>query len=134
MSSGAGEVGRYGEDVACSYLVEQGYTILERNWRTRQGEIDIICQCDKELVFVEVKSRGPGSLGEPGEAVDGRKKARLVRAACAYLSSKGLWETPSRFDLVGLRMHHDHVEVEHEKNVIDASEIMGGSHTSWQPW
>ncbi|GAU09964.1 YraN family protein [Desulfoplanes formicivorans] len=134
MSSGAGEVGRYGEDVACSYLVEHGYCILERNWRTRQGEIDIICSRGGELVFVEVKSRGSGSLGEPGEAVDVRKKTRLVRAACAYLSAKAMWETPSRFDLVGLRMHPDHVEVEHEKNVIDASEIMGGGHTPWQPW
>jgi putative endonuclease len=134
MSSGAGELGRYGEDVACDYLTEQGYHILDRNWRTRQGELDIVCSRDGELVFVEVKSRGPGSLGEPGEAVDARKKTRLVKAAAAYLSRHRLWESPARFDLIGLRMRSDHVQVEHEKNVIDASEIVGGRNTPWQPW
>ncbi|WP_462323284.1 YraN family protein [Desulfoplanes sp.] len=134
MSSRPGDVGRFGEDVACDYLTENGYRVLERNWRTRKGELDIICTRDGELVFVEVKTRGEGCLGEPGEAVDVRKKTRLVKAAYAYLTQKKLWQTPARFDLVGLRMHPDYVQVEHEKNVIDASEIMGGRNTPWQPW
>ncbi len=134
MSAGAGELGRFGENVACDYLTERGYRILDRNWRTRKGELDIICSRDGELIFVEVKTRSPGSLGEPGEAVDIRKKTRLVKAAYAYLSKNRLWETPARFDLIGLKMLPDYVQVEHEKNVIDASEIMGGRHTPWQPW
>lgn len=134
MPPRAGTLGRFGEDMACEYLMKKGYRIVARNWHTRKGELDIICWHDGILVFVEVKTRGPGSLGEPGEAVGRHKKTRLVRTASAYLSNKGLWESPSRFDLIALRMRGDEIDVEHICNVIDASEIMGGRHTSWQPW
>ena len=134
MSSRSGDLGRFGENVASDYLTENGYTILERNWQTRKGELDIICSQDGVIVFVEVKSRGRGSLGMPGEALNIRKKTRLLRAASAYLTRKRLWEEPARFDLIALRMREDEVELEHIRNVIDASEVMGGRHTPWQPW
>ncbi len=134
MSSRSGELGRFGENVACDYLTENGYTILERNWFTRKGELDIICTQDGVVVFVEVKSRGAASLGEPGEALNAHKKIRLVRAASAYLTQKRLWEKPGRFDLIAVRMRENEVELEHIRDVIDAGEVMGGRHTPWQPW
>ncbi len=134
MSARAGELGRWGEDTACNYLTRKGYRILERNWRTREGELDIICSHKGQLIFVEVKTRGSGSLGRPGEAVNIRKKMRLIKAASAYLSRHKLWERPARFDFVGISTFKDDVQIEHEKNVIDAREIMGGGHSSWQPW
>ncbi|MDD4648738.1 MAG: YraN family protein [Desulfoplanes sp.] len=134
MSPRSGTVGRFGEDIACDYLTENDYTILERNWRTRKGELDIICTYGDLLVFVEVKTRGPGSLQLPGEALNAEKKIRLLRAASEYLTKKRLWETASRFDLIALRLREDDVDLEHIQNVIDASEIMGGRHAPWQPW
>ncbi|PIE66228.1 MAG: YraN family protein [Desulfobacterales bacterium] len=128
------DLGQWGEDMACTYLENKGYRILERNWRTRDGELDIICSHNGELVFVEVKTRGPGSLGKPGEALHTAKQSRLVKAACAYVSRSHAWETPARFDFIGLQLDQDAVQVEHEHNVIDAWETMGGGHASWQPW
>jgi len=134
MPPRSGTLGRFGEDVACDYLTENDYRILDRNWRTRKGELDIICMQDDLLVFVEVKTRGPGSLEMPGEALNTGKKIRLLRAASEYLTKKHLWEKASRFDLIALRMREDDVDLEHIQNVIDASEVMGGRHASWQPW
>jgi putative endonuclease len=85
------------------YLKEQGYVILEKNFRCRMGEIDLIAREGSYLVFVEVKYRSNASLGDPLEAVDRRKQATIRKVASWYLMKKGLSDrVPCRFDVVGI--------------------------------
>lgn len=91
--------GDQGEDFAARYLEKRGYTILNSQWRCRFGELDIVARSpDGVLCFVEVKRRGPGSIGLPREFVDGRKQQRLRRAANLYMGFCGL-DCPARFDV-----------------------------------
>lgn len=79
------QVGRRGEDEACSYLVGQGHRILQRNWRFGHLEIDVISLKDKVLHIVEVKTRSGGATVAPESRVDQEKRRCLVRAANAFL-------------------------------------------------
>jgi len=91
--------GDQGEDRAARYLAERGYAVLERQWRCRFGELDIVARSPGGvLCFVEVKRRGRGAIGLPREFVDGHKRERLRRAAGAYMSFRGL-DVPARFDV-----------------------------------
>ena len=92
--------GRLGEDLAGRFLVARGYRILERRFRTRAGEIDIIARDGDTLVFVEVKTRHSLGCGTPAESVDRRKRARISRTALAYLARLGRADIPCRFDVV----------------------------------
>jgi len=91
--------GDQGEDRAARYLEERGCAVLDRQWRCRFGELDIVARSPEGvLCFVEVKRRGKGSIGLPREFVDGHKRERLRRAAGAYMSVHGL-DAPARFDV-----------------------------------
>ena len=91
--------GRWGEDRAAEYLGRKGFRLVAANWRCRFGELDIVAQSPGGvLCFVEVKRRGPGSIGLPREFVDGRKQERLRRAANLYIGVHGL-DSPARFDV-----------------------------------
>ncbi len=91
--------GDQGETLAGQYLERRGYTILNRQWRCRFGELDLVARSPEGvLCFVEVKRRGPGSIGLPREFVDGRKQERLRRAANLYIGVHGL-DSPARFDV-----------------------------------
>lgn len=93
------ELGDAGEALVVRYLQRREYRILDRQWRCHFGELDIVARSPEgHLCFVEVKRRGPGSIGLPREAVDGRKQARLRKAAGLYLSFFGL-DVPARFDV-----------------------------------
>ena len=70
-------LGNFGERVAASHLESKGYEILERNYATREGEVDLIAQRGDELVFVEVRSRQGRSFGTPEESITGRKAAHV---------------------------------------------------------
>ena len=85
---GRGEFGRRGEDEACMYLVSQGHTILERNWRCGHLEIDVITLAGDGIHFVEVKSRTAPVQGEPQEAVTASKQRHIAAAAGKYMSMK----------------------------------------------
>jgi len=97
------EVGSRYEELAADYLKRQGYEILERNYRDRLGEIDIIAKEGRYLVFVEVKYRRDLENGYPEEAVYGRKQQRIRHTASYYLYRCGHGEeTPCRFDVVSI--------------------------------
>ncbi|PLV57474.1 YraN family protein [Thermotoga sp. SG1] len=85
------------EDIACNFLKKKGYKILERNYRTKYGEIDIIARCGKEIVFVEVKS-GEGRV-DPLERIDMRKVRNIEKVARLYVLQKKL-KGPVRVDFV----------------------------------
>ncbi len=80
-------LGRAGEDRAARYLRSLGYTVLDRNWRIRDGEIDLVVARPGELVVVEVKTRRGDGFGHPLEAVDSRKQHRLWRLAFAWVAA-----------------------------------------------
>ena len=76
--------GDFGERVAASFLESKGYTILERNWSVREGEIDLIASKPDELIYVEVRSRRRNQMATPEESINPRKAARVRTAALAY--------------------------------------------------
>lgn len=81
------DLGRAGEERAARHLTERGYEVLDRNWRCRDGEIDIVAHHGSDLVVVEVKTRRGIGFGHPFEAVDDRKRARLWRLGAAWAAA-----------------------------------------------
>ncbi|MGB4779103.1 YraN family protein [Microbacterium sp.] len=79
--------GRAGEDRAARYLADRGFDIVDRNWRCRAGELDIVATQGDELIAVEVKTRRTEAFGHPFEAVDARKRDRVWRVACAWAAA-----------------------------------------------
>jgi len=104
---GSTDIGMCGESAAAAYLERMGMEILERNWRTERGEIDIIALDGEELVICEVKTRRSTSTGTPEEAVSASKQRRLARLAQGYISSAGLTDCAVRFDVVSVAVISD---------------------------
>lgn len=97
--------GRDGEDKACAHLRAQGLLLLERNYRCRMGELDLVMRDGEQLVFVEVRSRANSRYGHPAETVTRSKQRRLARAAQHYLQTRarsGREPPPCRFDVVAI--------------------------------
>jgi putative endonuclease len=94
--------GRHGEDLACEELEKRGYVIVDRRFRTRCGEIDIVARDAGVLVFVEVKARSGSHFGTPFESVTWKKRQRLSQMAASYLFLKRLAAEPCRFDVVSI--------------------------------
>ena len=100
------EVGKKGESLARYYLEEQGYRILEANWRYRRAEVDLIAMDGPVLVFVEVKTRASDAFGKPEEFVTTQKEKLIVDAAIAYMEAIGHdWEL--RFDIISILYQND---------------------------
>lgn len=93
--------GPFGETCAAEYLREGGFRILERNYRSRFGEIDIIAENGQYIVFTEVKTRRVFSLAEPEEAVTPGKQKKIARTALLYLQKNPTRLQP-RFDVIGI--------------------------------
>jgi putative endonuclease len=100
MASSAKTTGLQGEQAVAEFLMRRGMTILQRNYRTRFGEIDIIAQDGECIVFVEVKSCRSTAYGEPATWVNSRKQKRMVLAAAQYLQTMQWEEQECRFDVV----------------------------------
>lgn len=92
--------GALAEDLALEHLRARGLVLLERNFRCRRGEIDLVMRDGDTVVFVEVRLRAPGRHASAAESIDARKRARIVAAARFYLAGRG--EPPCRFDCVVL--------------------------------
>jgi putative endonuclease len=91
--------GQCGEDAAASFLKKSGFKIIERNYKNKIGEIDIIAKDKENLVFVEVKTRSSNKFGTPAEAVTYYKKQKIVNTAKFYLM-KNQTELNIRFDII----------------------------------
>jgi putative endonuclease len=114
-------LGQWGENVACAYLIRQGYSVLERNWRVHhQGEIDIIAHLEGTLVFIEVKTRRVGQAATGLEALTPLKKASLATVVASYLQQLETPYTAYRVDWLlvtpapegGASIHHtEHLEL-----------------------
>ncbi len=95
-------LGKAGEDRAAKFLTSQGYRILERNYRTPHGEIDLIALHQGTIVFVEVKTRTNDAFGAPELAVTPQKQRRMVNSALGYIKYRKLHQVPCRFDVVAI--------------------------------
>ena len=95
-------LGERGEALAWNFLRKQGYSLLEKNYRTRFGELDVIARKGGVLVFLEVKTRRDHTFGVPAESVDWKKRQKLIRVAEAYLQVKGLENRAARFDVLSV--------------------------------
>ena len=98
MKSNKAEIGSFGEDFTVKYLRKQGYKILERNFHSRFGEIDIIASKKDVIAFVEVKTRGENAIYSPREAVDFHKQQKCIKTAQMYLVNNAV-ELQPRFDV-----------------------------------
>jgi putative endonuclease len=105
-------LGDRGEDLAAAALKKRGYKVLERNYRTPLGEIDLIARHQKVLVFIEVKTRTSARFGAGQEAVNYGKQARYRKLADYYLKQKRLGEIAVRFDVVGILWQDGKPQVE----------------------
>ena len=95
-------LGIHGENIACTELQRRGYAILERRYRTRYGEIDIIARDGDVTVFIEVKTRAGVGYGDGAEAVTPWKQRRIARMAVDFLARYRLHDRPCRFDVVAV--------------------------------
>lgn len=104
MSLARISTGKRGEALAAAHLAENGYRIVERNYRCLFGEIDIVAEEGGTLVFVEVKSRRSMAYGDPQLAVGHEKQKKISRIAMHYLNEKGLCHRRARFDVVAVKL------------------------------
>ena len=95
-------VGRYGERVAAAYLERSGWQVIDRNWRGRDGELDIVALDAGALVVVEVKTRRGLGYGHPAEAVTARKLARLRRLTAQWLAAHDAHPGSIRIDVIAV--------------------------------
>lgn len=112
------EIGQSGEMLAADYLSEKGYILLERNYRTRTAEIDIIAKQGDCLCFIEVKTRSSLRKGLPKESVLHTKQQKLISGATFYLKEKKLSNLRVRFDVVEIMITHDNPAITLIKNAF----------------
>ncbi|MBC8284275.1 MAG: YraN family protein [Nitrospinae bacterium] len=96
------KLGRDGEEVAVTFLKKRGYRIVEKNFRAKLGEIDIIAEKDSILIFIEVKARASHLFGHPFNAVTVAKQRKIIQVAQSFMAKHRLLENLARFDVVGL--------------------------------
>jgi putative endonuclease len=116
-------IGAWGEEIASQYLEDKGYQILARNWRTPEGEVDLVAQEGETLVFVEVKTRTGRDFGWPEDSITRTKMRRLQRSALLYLSDHELIDIMWRIDVIAIdRSRAGDVErLEHYIDAVDGT-------------
>jgi putative endonuclease len=113
------QIGAIGEDYVARYIQKYGGVIIDRNWRIKEGEVDIIARHDGTLVFIEVKTRTTGKFGHPLEAIDRNKAFRLQRLALAWISLHGSWGSDYRIDCAAVLLGKgENVEIDYRRGVL----------------
>ena len=113
------QFGQKGESLAARHLKKNGYKILEQNYRTKMGEIDIIAKDKETIVFVEVKARRSHHFGNPKWAVTPKKQRKISMVALYYLKATNQNNVKARFDVVAIRSKHDNHEIELVKTAFE---------------
>lgn len=114
------EIGKSGEEFAESFLLKNNYNILEKNWRSGNLEIDLICTKDNFLIIVEVKTRKSNSLVSGNIAVNKKKQQNLIYAASNYLRHKKL-DMEVRFDIINVVGSDGNYTIDHIINAFSPS-------------
>ena len=115
------EIGQKGENLAVDYLQNAGYTVLERNYRCKLGEIDIIARDNDTLVFIEVRSRSSLAFGLPQESINRRKRHQISKVALEYMIRRKLKNIPARFDVVAVSFEGRKEKVDLIKDAFELS-------------
>ena len=95
-------LGKRGEIFAWNFLIQKGYKILEKNYRCKLGEVDVIAKKQGRLIFIEVKTRKSNHCGSPEEAVHAWKQKKIAQVAAWYLKSKKIYDPPIAFEVVAI--------------------------------
>ncbi|GAB3664496.1 YraN family protein [Actinocorallia lasiicapitis] len=112
------ELGRRGETAAALYLTDLGWTVLSRNWRCKEGELDIVAFDGRHHVVCEVKTRSSDAYGTPAEAITRAKAARLRRLAHRWAADHHVPRSTLRIDLLGLTVTHPSgFAIDHQKEI-----------------
>ncbi|MCF6180600.1 YraN family protein [Lutibacter sp.] len=111
------ELGKKGEELAVEFLQKKGYKILNRNWRYKKAEVDIIAQKNEVLAVVEVKTRSSNYFGNPQDFVNEKKIKLLVEAINEYVVSKDL-DIEVRFDIIAILKNKSTFKIEHLKDAF----------------
>jgi len=111
--------GEKSESIAVSYLKKQGYKIIEQNYRTKLGEIDIIAREKDTIAFIEVKSRKSKNFGSPKWAVTPKKQRKISMVALWYLKTTMQSNVKARFDVVSIISSQDNPSIEIVKNAFE---------------
>jgi len=116
------EIGKLGKDIACKYLLGKKYIILNRNYRQKCGEIDIIVRdLAGFLIFIEVKTRTSNKYGAGYESVDYYKQQKLIKTAYFYLNENKIWDDNFRIDVLSIDLDFKNRKsrVTHLKNAVE---------------
>lgn len=116
-------LGKRGEDLACAELERRGYVIVDRRFRTRCGELDIVARDGGVLVFVEVRARSGSRFGTPFESVTWQKRQRVSRMAASYLCIKRLSGVACRFDVVAVLERQGTQTIELVRGAFDMESV-----------
>ena len=113
-------LGQYGENLSCEYLQKNNYTIVQRNFRCKHGEIDIIAKDNNknELVFIEVKTRSSFNFGRPAQSVNSIKQSHILNTAKYYLYKNKIKNTFLRFDVIEIFVKDYSFKINHIKQII----------------
>ena len=112
------QLGARGEQIAVDHLTATGLTVLDRNWRSGRGELDVVAREDDALVFCEVKTRSGNRYGSPLEAVSPAKQARLRQLAGRWLDEHDVHAPRLRFDVVGVLVVAGRTSVQHVRGAF----------------
>jgi len=117
------EIGKQGEALAKEYLIEEGYIILEENWRFKKAEIDLICTKENQIVIAEVKTRTNVTFGEPEEFVSQHQQDLIFLSANAYLEKHEL-EKELRFDVIAVTIENpQQIKIKHIQDAFYPGEF-----------
>ena len=120
MTKATSDTGARGEDLARLFLERKGYTIVETNWSTRYGELDIVARSEDTIVFVEVKTRRAGNTESAFAGITPAKQERLIKAAYQYLHDNDLDDKLWRFDAIGIALSRNQPPIiDHIEDVFD---------------
>lgn len=113
------KTGKEGEKIAAAFLKKNGYRISDINFRCPLGELDIVAKDNKEIVFIEVKTRKSNRLGYPEQAVGIRKQKKMSQLALWYLQKRKIGDVAARFDVVAITLHKEGNDIKLIKNAFD---------------
>lgn len=117
------ELGAKGEKLAAKFLKRGGYRIIQSNYRCKLGEIDIIAERDRTIVFVEVRTKQTEEFGPPQYSINAAKRRQISKAALSYIREKNLVEQSCRFDVIGITFSSKSrkPKIEHIENAFELS-------------
>lgn len=123
MGTHNNQFGKLGEDIAVGHLERKGYKILVRNYRFARVEVDVICEHEKEVIFVEVKTRTSDQMAYPEQAV-GKSKQRNIRLAAENFLEENQITYPVRFDIIAVVKNESKFEIEHIEDAFYPFDVL----------